>query len=126
MIRQTVAMILAVAMAAPAWTAGKPTIEERVLGIPIGSVVEVKLRGNQQPNKLVGRIGEATADGVRIQVMKDEKVQDTEVAFANMKSVKTLATPGQTVNQCGSTAAYVVVGALAAVGVLFGLAFGGG
>ena len=82
MLRQTLAVILtALTLVAQEVR----TVQEQVLEIPSGSLVEVRLINKQ---KLSGRIGEAADDGFTIQLAKGDRLDNRKVFFAEVKSIK--------------------------------------
>lgn len=60
-------------------------VKELVLRIPVGTLVQVKLKDKRT---LLGRIGPATADSFSVQYAKSDKIVDEKVAFQDVKSVK--------------------------------------
>ncbi len=83
-----------------------PTIREQALLIPAGSTVEVRLTNKE---RLKGRIGNVSEDGVVIKYTKTNKIEERQIAFGEMKSIKVLG---------GGSAALRTVGwGLAGVGI---------
>ena len=124
MFRKAISIVLAWALLAPGagFAAGqssgdrKPTIRERVIAIPAGSIIEVR---TNQKQKLVGRIGEVTNDGFLMQVARNDKVEAMTLPYPDVKSVKAIARPGETEgSKAGRTVAYVILGGLAGIGAL--------
>jgi hypothetical protein len=90
---------------------GQATLKERVLEIPAGTMVEVRLTNRE---KLRGRLGEISDDGFNLQTAKRDKIETRKIAFDELKSVKKVEG-----NKGAQTAGYIVLGGLAGVGVLF-------
>jgi hypothetical protein len=88
----------------------KPTIKERILEIPPGTMIEVRLLNKQ---KIRGRLGEITDEGFSLQTAQGDKIDTQKFAFGDLKSVKKVEA-----NKGAATAGYVVLGALAGVGAL--------
>jgi hypothetical protein len=86
----------------------KPTMQERVLEIPAGTMIEVNLLNKQ---KLRGRLGEVTSDGFSLQTAQGNKIETQQIAFTDVKSVKQV---GETGKKVGSRLTWMLVG----VGVL--------
>ncbi len=84
------------------------TLKEKVLAIPAGTLVEVKLITKE---KLRGRIGELTNEGFSLQVAKGNTLETHQISFSQVKSVKT-------VEGTGSKVGKGVVYGLAGVGAL--------
>lgn len=105
----------ALAASAPTQTEGaqNPTLKEKVLEIPPQTMVEVRLRNKE---KVRGRLGEVSNEGLALKVAKGDKIEDRKIAFGELKSIK--AVEGK-----GSKAAWIVLGVLAGVGVFFVLLF---
>jgi len=96
--------------AVPAGQAGteqKPTLKERILEIPSGTMVEVRLLNKQ---KIRGRLGEITNEGFSLQTAQGDKVETQKIAFTDAKSVKKVE---------GGKAGHAVLYALAGIGALF-------
>ena len=96
MMRQTIAVFLValIMVPVPGWASGPAqevkTVQEQVLAIPSGSLVEVRLANKQ---KLRGRMGEAAEDGFTIRLVKGDRLEDHKVFFVEVKSIKD-KTPG--------------------------------
>ena len=91
---------------------GKPTVQERVLNIPLGTMIEVSLLNKQ---KLRGRLGEVTSDGFSLQTALGTKVETQKIAFTDVKSVKQVeGTTGKKVGK-GLLWALAGIGALMVV-----------
>lgn len=85
-----------------------PTIKEQVILIPAGSLVEVKLKDKR---KFRGRMGVATDEFFVVQIARNDKVVDENVAFADVKSINSK-------EQGMSTGMKVGLGAVAGAGAL--------
>jgi hypothetical protein len=93
----------------------RPTIQEQLVVMPAGSVVEVKTLGKQ---KLRGRLGAMTADSFELQTAKGEKVQTQSLRFDEVKSVKAVTSKGMAVGAkigWGILIFAVVIGVVAAI-----------
>jgi len=85
------------------------TIQEKVVEIPIGSVVEVRLKTKE---KIRGQFGATTSEGFSVKSAKGSTVEERKIMFSDVKSVKM-------VEKGMSTTAKVTLGALAGIGVFF-------
>jgi hypothetical protein len=94
----------------PAQAESKPTLKERVLEIPSGTMIEVRLLSKE---KLRGRLGEVTDEGFAVQTAKGNKIETRKIAFQDVKSLSK-AEGGK----AGKTAGWIVLAALAGIGVL--------
>jgi hypothetical protein len=65
----------------------RPTIREQALLIPAGAAVEVRLTNKE---RLKGRIGNVSQDGVALQYTKADRIQERQIAFGEIKSIKVL------------------------------------
>ncbi len=72
------------------------TRKEKVLAIPVGTMVEVKLVTKE---KLRGRIGELTNEGFSLQVAKGNTLETQQISFSQVKSVKTMEGTGSKVGK---------------------------
>lgn len=87
-----------------------PTIQEQVVQMPAGSVVEVKTQTKQ---KLRGRLGAIAAESFELQTATGETIQKQTLRFDQVKSIKAVeAKKGM------STGLKVGLYALAAVGAI--------
>lgn len=121
MMRRIVAVCLLVAMVLSAQEVPKATPKEKVLSMPVGTVVEVKTFGKE---KLRGRLGEATDAGFAMQVVRQGKVESVQVPFSDLKSIKVKRPPGSGGN-VSTAVAWAVVGAGAGVAaLLLGIMYG--
>jgi len=75
----------ATAASLPEETAKKPTVQERILEIPPGTLIEVRLTDKQ---RLRGRLGEVTNEGFSLQTAQGNKVETQKIAFTEVKSFK--------------------------------------
>lgn len=91
--------------------AAAQTLKERLLEIPPGTMVEVRLMNRE---RLRGRLGEISDEGFALQTAKGNKIETRKIAFDELKSIKTLEGKGT-----GKTAGYIILGGLAGIGVLF-------
>ena len=121
MIRQMLAVMLVLSFlpGAPAAPAPQPerkqSMKEQVLAIPTGAVVEVR---TMQKEKIKGRLGEATDQAFKIQRVRNDKVEDVSVDFQKTKSIKVVAVNDTAASKTGRTVGWVVLGGLAALGVI--------
>ena len=86
-----------------------PTIQEQLVLIPAGNLVEVKTMAKQ---KLRGRLGALTTDSFELQIAKGGQLQAQLIRFDQVKRVKVV---DQRVGL--STGGKIGVGALVVVGV---------
>ena len=75
----------ATAASLPQETTKKTTVQERILEIPSGTIIEVRLMNKQ---KLRGRLGEVTNEGFSLQTAQGNKVETQKIAFTDVKSFK--------------------------------------
>ena len=92
-----------------AGTERKTTIKEGILEIPPGTMVEVRLLNKQ---KIRGRLGEITDEGLTLQTARGDKIETQKLAFSELKSVKNVE------SHKGKTAGWLVLGGLAGIGAL--------
>jgi hypothetical protein len=92
----------------------KLTLKERIMEIPPGTMIEVRLLNKQ---KLRGRLGEITEEGFDLQTAKGERIETQRISFNEMKAVKR-SERGGPLKPIG----YVIIGGVAA-GILAVLAF---
>lgn len=119
--RQMVAVVLMLTLTLSAQGVPKATPKEKVLAIPVGTVVEVKRVGKQA---LRGRLGEATDDGFAVQVVRQEKIETVQVPFSELKSIKVKQNPNSG-GGVSTAVAWALVGAGAgALALLLGLLYG--
>jgi hypothetical protein len=89
-------------------TTKKPTVQERILEVPNGSIIEVRLINKQ---KVRGKLGEVTNEGFSLQTAQGTKVETQKFAFTDVKSFKQ-------VSGTGTKAGHGLIYALAGIGVL--------
>ena len=87
-------------------TEQKPTLKERLLEVPPGTMIEVRLRGKQ---KVRGRLGELDNEGFNLTTVQGEKVVKEKIGYAEVKSFKKIE---------GHKAGHALVYTLAGIGVL--------
>ena len=89
--RQVLSAVMAMILVANLNSAGaapqgdSKSAKTRVLAIPIGSLVDVRLNDNK---KIRGRMGEVSDEGFVIQAAQGGKVETRKIAFTDMKSLK--------------------------------------
>jgi len=86
------------------------TVKERILEVPPGTMIEVRLLSKQ---KLRGRLGEITDEGFSLTTALGDKIASQKVAFTDVKSVK------QVERTTGKKIGTGLIYALAGVGALF-------
>ena len=91
-------------------TTKKATIQERILEVPPGTMIEVRLTNKQ---KVRGRLGEVSNEGFSLQTAQGNKVQTKKIAFTDVKSFKNAQ--GETV---GKGIGRGIVYGLAGIGIL--------
>ncbi len=69
----------------PAQVAQKPTLQEKVLEIPPGSRVQVRLKNKE---KLRGRLGEVSNEGFVLQYARGNQIEERIIGFDEVKSIK--------------------------------------
>jgi len=67
-------------------TQGKPTLKERILEVPPGTMIDVRLLNK---TKLRGKLGEITDEGFSLQTAQGNKIEKQQIAFTDVKSIKT-------------------------------------
>ncbi len=90
-----------------AGTERKLTMKERILEVPPGTMIEVRLLNKE---KIRGRLGELTDEGFSLTTAQGEKIEAKKVAFTDLKSFKKVE---------GGQAGHVVLYALAGIGARF-------
>jgi len=65
----------------------KPTLKERVIQIPAGSQVEVRLLNKE---RFRGRLGDVSDEGFTVQIAQGNRIETRKVAFGDVKSVKVI------------------------------------
>ena len=96
--------------ALPQETAKKATVQERIMEIPPGTMVEVRL---MDKHKVRGRLGEVANEGFSLQTAQGNKVETQKIAFTEVKTLKKVE--GETT---GKKVGRGVVYGLAGIGVL--------
>jgi hypothetical protein len=112
MFRQSLALICALAIPLPSAQSPRPqttTVKDKVVLIPQGAVIEVRLT-NQE--KLRGRIGAVSDAGFDLQYVQNNQTVSRTFSSDEVKSVKVKG-------QGMSTAAKIAIGALAGTGAVF-------
>jgi hypothetical protein len=81
-----------------AGTERKLTLKERILEVPPGTMIEVRLLNKE---KIRGRLGDLTNEGFSLTTAQSEKIEILKVSFTDMKSFKRLegATSGKAVGK---------------------------
>ena len=69
----------------PAQVAQKPTLQEKVLDIPPGSRLQVRLKNNE---KLRGWLGEVSNEGFVLQYARGNQIEKRIIGFDEVKSIK--------------------------------------
>lgn len=87
-------------------TEQQTTMKERLLGVPPGTMIEVRLRNKQ---KIRGRLGEINDEGFTLTTLQEQKVVKEKIAFTELKSFKKVE---------GGKAGHRVLWMLAGVGAL--------
>jgi hypothetical protein len=85
----------------------KPTLKERMIEVPPGTMIEVKFLNKQ---KIRGRLGELTDEGFTLTTAQGEKISTQKIAFTEVKSFKKVE---------GGKGGHAVVYALAGAGIIF-------
>jgi hypothetical protein len=98
-----------------------PTIREQALLIPAGAAVEVRLTNRE---RLKGRIGDVSQDGVALKYSIAEQIQERQIAFSEIKSIKVLG--GHSALGRGILWALGGIGAFFVVMIVIFLAYGAG
>jgi hypothetical protein len=68
-----------------AGTERKLTMKERILEVPPGTMIEVRLLNKQ---KIRGRLGELTDEGFSLTTAQGQKIETQKVVFTEVKSFK--------------------------------------
>ncbi len=69
----------------PPPAARKPALQERIAGIPSGSLVEVRLKTK---DRVRGRITDVTSDGFTVKYAVQDRVEERKFEYVDVKSVK--------------------------------------
>ena len=91
----------------PAQTGKNRTLQERLLEVPQGTMIEVRLHNMQ---KLRGRLGEMSSEGFNLQTAQGSKVETQKLSFADVKSFKKV--DGK---KAAKTVGWVGIGVLAGI-----------
>src|SRR5205823_6265959 len=59
--------------------------KKEALAVPLGSVIEVRLKGNE---KIRGRMGEVSEEGFVVQTAQNGKLENQKITFTDLKSIK--------------------------------------
>jgi len=102
-------------------TTKKPTVQERILEVPNGAVIEVRLMNKQ---KVRGKLGEVTSEGFSLQTAQGTKVETQKFAFTEVKSFKQVSGTGTKAGH-GLIYALAGIGVLAVVLIIVGVAMSG-
>jgi hypothetical protein len=94
----------------PAQAEAKPIFKERILEIPPGSMIEVRLVTKE---KVRGRLGEVSNEGFSLQTAKGNNIETRKIAFEDLKSIKKVEGA-----KAAKTAGYVTLGVLAGLGAV--------
>ena len=111
-------LVLSVPTPAPGKTSNQekqPTIQEQLVLMPPGTIVEVKTRSKE---RFVGRLGALTADSFEVQIAKDKNIKNQTIGFDEVKSVKV-----QGEHSGMRPGGKFALGVLAGAGTLIGLGF---
>ncbi len=104
--------------AVPAGQAGterKQTVKERILEVPPGTMIEVRLLNKQ---KIRGRLGDLTNEGFSLKTAQGEKIETQTVSFTDLKSFKKVEGA-----KAAKTAGWILLGIGAGVGILLIVVF---
>ena len=93
--------------AAVSATSQERTVQQQVVEIPTGKLVEVRLADK---SKIRGRIGQISADGFLLTAARGNQVGEQKMAFSDVTSIKAI----EKGEGAGKTATYALVGAAAA------------
>jgi len=97
--------------AAVSATSQERTVQQQVVEIPTGNLVEVRLTDR---SKTRGRIGKISEEGFLLTVAKGSQVEEQKLAFSDVTSIKTLEK-----KDGGKKGLYILLGAAIAVGTIF-------
>jgi hypothetical protein len=92
MMREVLSAVMAMLLVANFNYAAAPQIDSkaaktRVIAIPMGSLVDVRLNDKE---KIRGRMGEVSEEGFVLQAVQGGKVETRKIAFTDIKSVKSI------------------------------------
>ncbi len=91
-----------------------PTLQQQIIQIPIGSVIEVRLTNKE---KLKGQLGAVSSEGIILKYAKAGHIEERKIAFSEVQSIK--AVNG---GKAKRTVLYVLAGIGVFVVVLFVIA----
>ena len=91
----------------------KLTLKERMLEIPPGTMIEVRLR---EKRKIRGRLGELTDEAFNLTTAEGEKIVTQQIAYTEVKSVKRIE--GGKAGKAGHAALYMLAGIGAFIAIL--------
>jgi len=119
--RSSIALLMAYVLcfSAGAGAAGKAStseqhvnkLKQQLTGIPVGSVLEVKLRNK---DKFQGHLGAVEETSFQMQVAKGDKIEDRTVRMEEVKSVQQIK-DHHVSHQVGTGVAIAVIAGLAAL-----------
>ena len=89
----------------------KPTLREKALAIPPGSMVEIRMKNKE---KLRGRLEGVSNDAVTVKLAKGDKIDQRKIAFDDIKSIKPIEG-----TKAGKTALYILAGVGVGLIILF-------
>lgn len=94
------------------------TVKERLLEVPPGSMIEVRLLNKK---KIRGKLGQINNEGFNLTAVEQGKIVTRKIAFSEMKSFKQVESAK---TKAGHTLLYVLagVGALVVILVIWGAA----
>ena len=104
-----VVLVLSVPTVAPGKTSSQekqPTIQEQLVLMQPGTIVEVKTKSKE---KFIGRLGALTADSFEVQIPKGKSIEKQMIGFDEVKSVKIREHFGM--SRGGKTALWILAGA---------------
>ncbi len=79
-----------IAITRAAQVAGDAPARAQAAGIPRGTLVELRLLGDQRPNRIRGRIGGATDKDVILQVIQYGNIEDRTFRLDDLQSISTV------------------------------------
>ena len=115
--RKMLALILVTLIATPTASAQSTgEIQKKVLAIPLGSPVEVRLANK---TKVLGRLGTAFETGFELQYSKADKVETRLIPFGEVKSIRD-TTKQSAGSKVGKTVlkTVIILGIIATVGLV--------
>jgi hypothetical protein len=63
----------------------QPTLQEQLVSIPAGSIIEVKTKSK---TRITGKLGALTSESLEVQVAKGQTVEKQSIRFDEVKSIK--------------------------------------